>query len=725
MSGVVELRQEAHRLAPMLEARSIAVVGASERENSFGLRLSQAVLSTGFDGRIDFVNPKQDKILGRRCHRSIADLDDAPDVAILGVGAANLEAALLAAIDRGARSAVIFDACHGEAATGEPLLARLRDIAREARIPGCGGAGMGFINVSTRCVASFYPAEHLKPGGITLIAHSGSVFTVLAMNDPRYRFDLLISPGQEIGATADEYVDYAVRRPTTKVIALFLETARNPQGFMESLRRAQMAGIPVVICKVGRCEESARMARSHTGALAGSNAAYAAAIDECGAIAVDDVDQLMNVAQLCAGGRLPGPGGVGLVTDSGGLREMVADCAAETGAPLAQLSPPTIVALRAALPPSLEPSNPLDCAAELTDEFAKVFERGLAAMARTPEVSMIGFEADLRDDYVYLEELRQLALRLPTMTGKPCFFYSSFGRANNRMLADELADHGIPCFNGAGEMLVAAKKVQEWADRRRERSHLPASSGAVDATAENWRRALQSGLLLDEWRSLDLLSAFGVPTIRSEVAQSWDALVLAAARIGYPVALKTAETGIDHKSDCRGVLLGLADRDALKHAYDDLRSRLGPRVIVQAMAAEGVELALGCVFDPDFGPLVMVSAGGSLIELFSDRQFALAPFDEHRALQMIERLVIGRILDGVRGAPAKDKRGAARALAAFSAMCALLGDAIAEADVNPLVVSENGPIAVDALLIPATPICVTKPAAGGQSHVTTRSTRST
>ncbi|HWA42846.1 MAG TPA: acetate--CoA ligase family protein [Hypericibacter adhaerens] len=701
MSDPVGSGRAAHRLAPLLDARSIAVVGASERANSFGLRLSQAVLSAGYEGQISFVNPKQDSILGRRCHRSIAELEHAPDLAILGVGAVNLEAALLAAIERGARSAVIFDACHGEAAAGGPLLARLRDIAHEARIPVCGGAGMGLVNLPTRCVASFYPAGHLKPGGITLIAHSGSVFTVLAMNDPRYRFDLMVSPGQEIGATADEYIDYAIGRPTTKVIALFLETARNPQGFLESLRRAQAAHIPVVICKVGRCEQSARMARSHTGALAGSSAAYVAAIEECGAIAVEDVDQLMNVAQLCAGGRLPGPGGVGLVTDSGGLRELVTDRATEIGAPLAELGPPTIAALRGMLPPSLEPSNPLDCAAELTDEFAAMFERGLVSMADAPEVSMIGFEADLRDDYVYMEELRQLALRLPALTTKPCFFYSSFSRANNRSLADALADHGVPCLNGAGEMLLAAKKVQEWADRRREQPRPSAQSPAASEAVESWRTALRSDHLWDERRSLDLLSAFGIKTIRSEIAENWEGLAAAGRRIGYPLVLKTAAIGIDHKSDRDGVHLGLTDQDALRCAYDDLSGRLGPRVIVQAMAGKGVELGLGCVLDPDFGPLVMVSAGGTLIELFCDRQFALAPFDEHRALRMIERLAVARTLNGVRGAPAKDKRSAARALADFSIMCASLGSAIAEADVNPLIVSETGAVAVDALLVPA------------------------
>lgn len=709
-----ETRPATNRLAPMLEARSIAVIGASERANSFGLRLTRAVLSAGYGGRIDFINPKQGRILGRPCHRSIAELDTAPDLAILGVGAANLETALLASIERGARGAVVFDACHGEAATGGPLLARLRDIAREAHIPVCGGAGMGFIDVPARCVASFYPAEHLKPGGITLIAHSGSVFTVLAMNDPRYRFDLLVSPGQEIGATADEYIDYALTRPATKVIALFLETARSPRGFVDSLRRAQVAGIPVVICKVGRCEESARMARSHTGALAGSHAAFAAAVEECGAILVDTIDQLMNVAQLCAGGRLPGPGGVGLVTDSGGLRELVADCAAEIAAPLAQLSPSTLAALRAALPSPLEPSNPLDCAADLTDEFAKVFERGVTVLANAAEVSMIGFEADLRDDYVYLDELRELALRLPNLTDKPCFFYSSFARANNRALGDDLAGRGVPSFNGAAEMLMAAQKVQAWADRRREPLLEAAPSHAADKMAEDWRAVLQSGIPLDERVSLDLLAAFGVPTIRSEVAETWEALVLAAARIGYPLALKTAEPGIDHKSDLGGVLLGLADQAALQRAYRDLCARIGPRVIIQAMAGKGVELAMGCVRDPDFGPLVMVSAGGTLIELFNDRQFALAPFDERHALRMIERLPIARILDGARGAPAKDKRAAARALAAFSTLCAELGDLVTEADVNPLVVTETGTVAVDALLVPSRQVRIVEPAAARQ-----------
>jgi hypothetical protein len=168
----------------------------------------------------------------------------------------------------------------------------------------------------------------------------------------------------------------------------------------------------------------------------------------------------------------------------------------------------------------------------------------------------------------------------------------------------------------------------------------------------------------------------------------------------YPLVLKTAEKGIDHKSDLNGVLLNLADEQALQAAYRDLKSRLGARVIVQKMSGKGVELAFGCVLDPDFGALVMVSAGGTLIEYFDDRQFALAPFDERKALRMIESLSVAKLLAGVRGSTPKNKPAAAKALSAFSMMCESLSGAILEIDVNPVIVTDIGAQALDALVMP-------------------------
>ncbi|MGI9406392.1 MAG: CoA-binding protein, partial [Hyphomicrobiaceae bacterium] len=376
-----------HQLAPLLTPRSIALVGASPRPGSIGNATARALLASGFNGSVTFVNSRHSEVEGRLCVADLSELEAPPDLAILNVGAARIEDALRQVIDGGARSAVIFDACHGETATGEPLLKRLRSMACDAGIPVCGGNGMGFFNLTDRIHASFYGAGHLKPGGISLIAHSGSVFTVLGLNDPRYRFDLMISPGQEIGATIDEYVDFAVSRATTTVVALFMEQARDPAAFIAALERAQQSGTPVVVCKVGRSAESARLAHSHSGAMVGSADGYDAVLERYGAVSVDTVDQLMNTAMLLTSGRTMGDGECAMVTDSGGLRELFIDRAGNRGVPVARLTDETKERLAAVLPPNLPPSNPLDCAGAVNDDFATVFRRGLEVLGDAPEVA--------------------------------------------------------------------------------------------------------------------------------------------------------------------------------------------------------------------------------------------------------------------------------------------------------------------------------------------------
>jgi acyl-CoA synthetase (NDP forming) len=674
----------------MFEAQTMAVIGASGRSGSFGARLAHATLSRRFQGKVSFVNPRGGQILGHDALPAIDDLDYAPDLVVLGVGGNKLEAALVSAIDKGARSAVIFDSCQDLDANGNSLLDRLRDIAREANMPVCGGSGMGFINMQRDIVASFYPADHLKPGGISLIAHSGSVFTVLGMNDPRFRFDLMVSPGQEIGASIDEYITYAASRESTRAIAVFMESARMPDAFVDSLKFAFARRVPVVICKTGRSEESARLARSHTGALAGNQTAYEAVFESCAAISVDSVDEMMNTALLCASGRIPGPGGAGLVTDSGGLRQLQVDLAREMSAPLARLSVQTVTALRAALPPELEPSNPLDCAADLTEDYAGVFDAGLQILAEAPEVSMLGFEADLRDDYIYEDKLFNYAKSLTSRTDKPVFVYTSFGQSHNRAIADQLGDLGVPCLNGVHNVLTAVAKFQTWADGlQAEPEDLP-QVAATNALPE----------VLDESASLHLLADYGVPVAKSVVCDDAATVDSAAREVTFPVALKTAQPGADHKTELHGVILNIATPENLKAAYADLSTRLGPRVTVQQQADQGVELAFGCIVDEDFGPLVAVSAGGTLVELFSERQFARAPISPRTAQRMIRKLTVSRLIDGVRGAPPCDMDAAAAALSAFSQACAGLQKLVREIDVNPVIVSQTGALAVDALIIP-------------------------
>ena len=688
-----------HPLSPLLAPRSIALLGASPRQGSVGNATARALLDSGFPGDIAFINPRHRQVEGQDCHGGLSELAAPPDLAILNVGAARLEAALTDTISAGAGAAVIFDACHGSDEAGRPILQRLRDIAREAAFPVCGGNGMGFFDVPGRCHASFYSASHLQPGGITLVAHSGSVFTVLALNDPRYRFDLLVSPGQEIGATIDRYLDYALTRPTTRVIALFMEAARDPQGFVQALEKARQKGVPVVVCKVGRTQESARLAMSHSGALAGSDLAYDVVLERYGAIRVETVDQLMNVSLLLSQDRRWEEGEAGLVTDSGGLRELLIDRAQSRALPLAKLSKATKDDLREILPPILPPSNPLDCAGSIAEDFDAVFEKGLRILGAAPEVGILGYEFDARDDFTYHPGLMDLAGRLPQLTDKPFFAYSSFAQANNLKTAEDLAARGVPLINGLDETLGALAALRAWRDQRAHMSHDDPPPAPPDGeVVEKWRAILGSGGWIGEAQGLAMLGDFGIPAVAFAACADWAAVSAAAKQLGFPLVLKTAEKDIGHKTDVGGVKANLQAPDQLEAAYRDLAGRLGPDVLLQAMASGGTELAFGYLRDPDFGPIVMVSAGGTLIEVLADRQFALAPFGPRQARRMLGRLKLFALLEGVRGGPTGDIDSLCDALARFSVLCAALSDVMTEADVNPIFVGEAGVTAVDALI---------------------------
>ncbi len=660
----------------------------------------ETALASGYDGPIYLVNPKYQEIEKRRCYPSLSKLPEAPDLVVAGVGSKQVEAVLDEALACGARSLVVFDACHGDDGEGRPILPRLRDKAKDADFPICGGNAMGFLDITHRCHASFYPAAQLKPGGITLIAHSGSVFTVLALNDPRYRFNLVISAGQEIGVTVDEYLDFALDRPETGVIALFMEAARNPERFAAALAKAQHRNIPVVVCKVGRTGESARHVRSHTGAVAGSSVAYDAVLERFGAIRVGSVDALMDTALLLSQGRRVQAGGLGIVTDSGGLRELLIDRAADQGLAFAKLSDRSLEALRDTLPATLEPSNPLDAAGALDTRFTQVFRDSLRIMAEAPEVGILGFEFDGRDDYFYDPGLAEIAAELPELSGKPCFLYSSFANTNNRVLAERFTEAGVPLINGLDNMLAAVRGILTYRD-------LHALAAKQDSTPdpppheklEAWRRRFGEGSEMQEADGLSLLQAFGIPTVRYRVVETCDAAKKAAEEIGLPVALKTAAPGIDHKTDADGIRLNIAESARLARAYEDLSQRLGPRVLVQAMAPRGPELVFGYLRDPDFGPVVMVGAGGTLVELLSDRVYALAPFGPHRARSLIDRLQLRPLLDGQRGAPQVDIDALSLALARFSVLCGALAPVMREMDVNPVIATPEGCLAVDALVL--------------------------
>ncbi len=693
---------ERHRLAPLLRPASIAIVGASSKPDTvgYGMIRSTAKLSSGH--RVYLVNPKYDEIDGVQCYSSISALPEVVDHVVLGIGNARIEGQLAEAIGQGVRAATIFGSGYLENDTSPPLTRRISAMAEAAGMALCGGNCMGFYNLDHDLrVCGFPPPEWLERGGVAFISHSGSAFTALVHNDRRFRFNLAVSSGQELVTTAADYLDYALEQPTTRAVGLFLETVRDPARFVAALEKAAARDIPVVALKVGRTAESAALAVSHSGAIAGDHGAYEAVFDRYGVIQVDDLDELGNALLLMEGPRRVAKGGLASMHDSGGLRELLVDLASVRGVPFAKIDGDTTAKLAARLDYGLDPINPLD-AWGTGHDYEAIFTDCLTALAEDPDTALAGLFVEPRDGYYLSEGYGRLLLATAERTSKPIILTTNMASNGADGLCNRLVRAGIPVLLGAAPALRAIRLAFERRDWQARPAMRPSAPRA--GLRAKWTARLATGAALDEAEGLTLFADYGIPVLPHRVVEDAAAAVQAARALGLPVALKTAMPGILHKSDVGGVKLGLADAAAVAAAWDDLAARLGPRVIVMPMAKEkGVELAFGALHDAQFGSIVLAGAGGVLIELLGDRGFAVPPFDAAWGRRVIDRLKIRPLLDGRRGAPPADIAALAEAFARFSAMIADLDGLIAEVDVNPLIAGPHGCVALDALVVPRKP----------------------
>ena len=692
--------KQGERLAPLLAPRSIAFVGASARPNTPGNDMMRMIRRGGFPGLVHAVNRNSGEIEGYPCVPSLADLPTSPDLAVLAVRNERLEGAFAAAVAAGAKAAVIFASGLISGDGDPPLARRLERIANEAGIPVCGPNCMGFYNELDRVwVCGFPSPRQPAPGPIALIAHSGSVFGALAHNDPRLRFALAVSPGGEASATVADYIAYAVERPEVKVIGLFLETARDPRGFAQALGRAAERGVPVVALKVGRTAAAAAGALTHTGAIAGSDLAFGALFDRYGVIRVETLDELAATLLLLSANCRVAPGGLVAIGDSGGEREMLIDLADRAGVPFAAISPGTKASIAARLDPGLEAANPLDAWGAGAD-FVPHFTRCLGDLLADPQAALGLFDADIRDGSYLYRGFADAALAAARASDKIVAVATNYTQVRHEALALELTLAGVPVLDGAANALAAVRGAFAYRDfQARPVDSPPSPPTARAADRQRARARLRAGAgALDEASGLSLLEAWGVPAIPHIVVASVDEAILAAATLGYPVACKTASPGVAHKSDVGGVRLGLADDRTLRDAYADLSARLGPLALIAPMAERGVELSLGMIRDPQFGAVVTVGAGGTLVELLDDRRAALAPFGRATARRLLDGLKLRRLLDGYRGAAAADVGRLAEIVALFSVMAAELADLIAEIDVNPIVAGRHI-VALDALVV--------------------------
>jgi len=658
----------------LLEPRSIAVVGASARPGSFGERLTvEALRSPGVE-RVHLVHPHHAEVQGRRTVPSLADLDETVDLVLLGVPDAALVDQVSLAAKRGDGGAVVFGSATGLA---DPLR------AAAGNLPMVGGGCMGYLNPARGVRAMGYlERDDLTPGPIAFVTHSGSVFSAMLRTHRRLDYSLVVSSGQELVTSTADYLHYALDLPQTRVIGLFLETMRSIDSLRAALARAADQDVAVVALTVGTSEVGQSLVAAHSGAIAGGDAAWEALLRAYGVHRARSLDELIDTLELFAIGRRPvRPGlGVASIHDSGGERTYTADVAERLGVSFAQLSEATLSALAGRIDDGLAAGNPLDVWSTGADT-EELFANCLAMLAADDSVGVTALAVDLVEEFDGDDAYPEALLRVHAELDEPFVALAPTSAAVHQPTAARLRTAGIPVLEGLESGLRALRHLVT----HRRVTPPPLTTGSASGTVE-----VGGGFAL--------LSSYGIPVPGSSTVTAPDDAVLTAEAVGWPVALKTAAE-VAHKVDVGGVVLGLTDAAQVQAAYDDLAARLGPAVLVQAMAPAGVELALGVVRDPHLGPLVVLAAGGTLVELVAQRVVALPPFDESAALALLDEVpLISQLLDGVRGAPPADRAAVAAALAALSRLALDLPDHVDALDINPLICTPDGVVAVDVLV---------------------------
>ena len=562
----------------------------------------------------------------------------------------------------------------------------------------CGAGCMGFWDVrGGRRALGYVERDTLPVGPVSLVTHSGSVFSTLLRTRLNLGFDLAVSSGQELVTTTADYVDHVVDRTETRVLALVLETVRDGGRLRHSLRRAREAGIEVVLLPVGGSPLGSALVAAHSGAVAGDTATWEALAEDVAGHLVGDLAELADTLAVLASPRRPGPGrGLATVHDSGAERSLVADLAHALAVPLPALTDATRERLAARLDDGLEPANPLDVWGGGADTRG-LFADCLAAVAADPGIGVTALAVDLVPEYDGDTAYVDAVLDVAAATDRPLVVLAGLPAAVDDVAAARLRGAGVPVLEGFRSGLLAVRNLLG-ADR-----DLPPRDTVVDdARRARWCGRLR-GDPLTAGEVAALLADYDVPTPAVRAAGSAEEAVAAAGEIGWPVVLKTAAAGLGHRSDVGGVLLGLADSAAVATAYHDLAARLGPAVTVHREVPAGVEVSVGLVRDPRLGPMVVVAAGGVLVELLADRAVALPPLSVAGAHRLLDRLRLRPLLDGWRGAAPADLEALAELVVAVSRLALELGDDLEALDLNPVIAGPGGATAVDALVLPRRP----------------------
>jgi acyl-CoA synthetase (NDP forming) len=665
--------------------RRVALIGASDEPGRLGTVLWQN-LST-FSGDVVPVSRSAAHVGGAMAHRDLAAVGGDIDLAVLAVPAAVVPAVAREAAVAGVRALVVLSGGFAETGPeGAALQDELAAIARAAGMRVVGPNCFGVQNAALGLNASIAAGPTGAPGTIALVTQSGAYGMALhAMGaDEQVRFGTVYASGNKVDIDDHEVIDHLRRDPGTEIVCVFAESVGDGRALADAIRAATPT-MPVIVAKTGRSEAGTRAARSHTGALAGDDALFRAAMRQAGAVTVRSGLEMLDAARGLATQPLPRGPRAAIVTNSGGTGVELVDLLADEGVEVPELSAELQARIAARLPAYASARNPVDMT-PVWARFAELYPWLTDALARSGEVDVVIPVLLQRSalDITTVRALRDAVTRLRDdgvdVPVHVCWVAPRDARSN----ADVLQQSGVPCFEWPDRAARAVGHAVRYARRRASVCPPPAPPTPDDAPLPTGPLPAAEGAAL--------LARHGVKTAPTVVCASADAAVAAAADLGHPVVCKAAGAELAHRSDVGGVRLGLTDGTAVARAYGEL-ARLGPQVLVQPQL-DGVELAVGGVRDDRFGPVVMVGTGGTAVEALGDVAFALAPVHDAEVADLIRGLRGAALLDGHRGRPAAD-RDALHALVRRTGDLLASHPQLSEIDLNPVLARPDGAVAVD------------------------------
>lgn len=683
--------------------RSVAVIGATEAPSSVGRAIWHNLQTSSFQGALYPVNAKRDTVLGKKAYPHVGDIKSHVDLAVIATPAPTVPDVVRECVAKGIRAGIVISAGFREAGKrGRELEQQVLEEARRGGMRIIGPNCLGVMSPFSGLNATF-AAGSAQAGNVAFVSQSGALCTAVLDWSLRNNvgFSAFVSVGSMVDVGWGDLIDYFADDPHTKSILLYIESIDDARSFLSAARAAAFSK-PIIAVKAGRTEAAAKAAASHTGALTGSDAVLDAAFRRCGVLRVNRISDLFYMANVLS--KQPRPAGPKLliVTNAGGPAVLAADALIESGGELAEVKSETIASLSEFLPPHWSHSNPVDI---LGDAGAERFLKTLNVLSAEADADglLVVVSPQLMTSASQIAEGLAPHAHWP---GKPVLA-SFMGGSSVQGGIEIIEKAGIPNFGFADSASRAFAIMWQYSQNVRSLYETPERvAGEADrATAEAVMEAARASgrTLLTESEAKAVLQAYRIPVTETKVAQSEDEAVAFAQGFGLPAVLKLHSETVTHKSESGGVRLDLATETQVREAYRAIRLIPGcDGVAVQKMVnrKKGVEVIAGCSVDPQFGPVLLFGSGGEFVELYQDRALALPPLNTTLARRMMEQTRIYKAFGGFRGKPPVDAHAVEQALVRISRLV-LDFPIIQEMDVNPLLVSEEGAVALDARIVVA------------------------